>query len=158
GQGHGFEDVTFVMPNELTGLVVGGSAGDVTVTGGVLYGDSPAGLGIGLGFTVDGLDPQGRGQVPAGPRDLTAHSHTVVGPDLPADLDGTSGDDLIVGAAGNDSINGGGGDDAIHAGDGDDSAFGSIGNDTLFGNDGNDTLNGSDGDDVLLGDAGNDSL
>lgn len=56
------------------------------------------------------------------------------------EIDGTSGDDVIVGKAGADDI------------------FGREGNDTLFGQDGADALYGGAGEDVLVGNGGDDVL
>ncbi len=64
-------------------------------------------------------------------------------------LNGSGGNDTIIGLAGNDTINGRGGDDQI---------IGSRGNDFLYGKDGNDTLQGRIGNDRLFGGNGNDSL
>jgi Ca2+-binding RTX toxin-like protein len=68
-------------------------------------------------------------------------------------LQGTAGNDSIVGAFQNDSIEGLGGDDTL---------LGNKGHDTLIGGDGNDRLIGggseSSGNDVLDGGAGNDTL
>ena len=55
-------------------------------------------------------------------------------------LQGTAGNDELVGYASNDTLNG------------------AAGNDTLYGRLGNDRLNGGDGNDVLMGEAGNDIL
>ncbi|MDQ3871505.1 MAG: hypothetical protein M3301_07830 [Chloroflexota bacterium] len=100
-------------------------------------------------------------------------------------INGTSGNDVLVGTrfadvinggGGNDIIRGGGGDDAIDCGSGNDRVFGGSGNDRIdcgsgndrvFGNEGNDRLSGgsgndrlygNEGDDRLLGGAGNDRL
>jgi Ca2+-binding RTX toxin-like protein len=53
-------------------------------------------------------------------------------------INGTTGNDLILGSAANDVFNG------------------LSGNDCLVGGNGNDTLNGNDGNDVLIGGAGTD--
>lgn len=91
------------------------------------------------------------------------------------DLDGTSGDDTIVGTnttdringfEGNDQLLGMGGNDRIHGGMGDDYLEGDIptldgqyhGNDYLDGEEGDDTIVGDGGDDTLVGGAGNDYL
>jgi Ca2+-binding RTX toxin-like protein len=77
------------------------------------------------------------------------------------------GDDTVIGREGADVIYGGDGDDRIIAGDGDDVVFagngndfvlGGAGNDTLFGEAGDDMLFGEDGDDILVGGSGNDYL
>ncbi len=96
-------------------------------------------------------------------------------------LNGTSGDDELVGGALNDVLNGGdgadhllggGGNDILDGGDetklgtgdlleggfGDDQLFGRKGNDILKGDQGNDTLDGGEGVDRLDGGAGDDTL
>jgi Ca2+-binding RTX toxin-like protein len=64
-------------------------------------------------------------------------------------IQGTGGDDLILGSDGDDVIFGGGGNDII---------CGFRGADQLFGEGGNDLLKGLAGDDKLYGGAGNDRL
>ncbi|QNI02547.1 heme peroxidase [Halomonas sp. SH5A2] len=73
-------------------------------------------------------------------------------------LDGTDGDDILIGLAGNDNLLAAGGDDLVFGGAGDDRLIGADGDDTLDGGEGNDFLNGQDGNDVLLGGAGDDNL
>ncbi|WP_404374597.1 peroxidase family protein [Vreelandella aquamarina] len=73
-------------------------------------------------------------------------------------LEGTEGDDILIGLAGNDNLLAGGGDDLVYGGAGNDRLIGADGNDTLDGGDGDDFLNGGDGDDTLLGGAGADDL
>lgn len=64
-------------------------------------------------------------------------------------VNGTGGEDTLIGLLGNDTLNGLGGHDTL---------FGALGNDKLFGGDGNDYLVGGLGDDKLEGGAGNDDL
>ncbi len=64
-------------------------------------------------------------------------------------LDGTDGQDILIGLAGNDALNGGAGEDI---------AWGGAGDDQLDGGDGADFLDGQAGNDVLVGGAGNDEL
>jgi len=82
-------------------------------------------------------------------------------------LQGTPGDDTIVGWStadtsqgydGNDDLRGLGGDDTLEGGAGTDRIYGDAGNDTLRGGDGDDTLAGGVGDDVLEGGSGSDLL
>ena len=73
-------------------------------------------------------------------------------------LDGTPGDDEIVGGVGNDTIDAKAGDDRVQAGSGDDIVLGGIGEDRLNGGDGHDALDGGDDDDVLEGGDGDDLL
>jgi Ca2+-binding RTX toxin-like protein len=96
-------------------------------------------------------------------------------------IDGTEGDDLLIGSAHEDTINGLGGDDFLdggagsndlNGGDGDDtlisgylpsneqgsSLWGDEGNDLLIGTAVDDKLYGGDDDDILVGGAGYDIL
>lgn len=90
-------------------------------------------------------------------------------------LDGSAGDDLLIGnsnantligGTGKDSLGGDVGDDFIDGGEGDDALIGNHpagpsdndGQDTLLGGAGNDSLGGEGGDDLLDGGDGNDSL
>lgn len=73
-------------------------------------------------------------------------------------IDARGGGDIVRGGEGDDHIVAGDGDDTVFAGKGDDIVFGGAGNDLLSGGDGNDRLYGGDGDDILFGDAGNDLL
>ncbi len=94
-------------------------------------------------------------------------------------INGTDGNDNLVGTSDNDTIYGNNGADTIIGGSGDDRLIPGNGNDILYGGDGNDELNavleeghsfsyyrstgnltmyGQFGDDVLIGDTGNDSL
>ncbi|WP_426112036.1 calcium-binding protein [Pseudomonas sp. DSP3-2-2] len=81
-------------------------------------------------------------------------------------LNGTEGDDALIGyetddvlkgSAGNDTISGRTGNDTLDGGDGKDSLNGEEGNDILQGGAGNDTLSGGNGNDLLDGGAGDDS-
>jgi Ca2+-binding RTX toxin-like protein len=81
-------------------------------------------------------------------------------------IEGTEGDDVIVGENTKDTIYGYGGDDKLAGAGNDDIVYGGTGNDKLggndkddqlFGEDGNDHLNGGEGDNVLAGGIGNDS-
>lgn len=71
---------------------------------------------------------------------------------------GSAGDDVIHGLAGNDLISGSGGDDRMFGGDGSDILRGGNGDDYLDGGAGNDTLRGGDGHDHLYGGRGRDTL
>lgn len=72
-------------------------------------------------------------------------------------IDGTKGNDRLIGAADNDWIHGYAGDDYLDAGDGTDFLDGGDGNDTLLGGAGNDLLQGGAGNDSLDGGTGNDT-
>ncbi|HXV35431.1 MAG TPA: calcium-binding protein [Gaiellaceae bacterium] len=82
-------------------------------------------------------------------------------------INGTAGDDTLVGTdrrdfirgfAGNDTIAGNGGSDLVLAGKGDDTATGDDGRDFLWGGAGNDTLEGGEGPDTLYAGWGMDNL
>ena len=88
-------------------------------------------------------------------------------PPLPVFLDGTDGDDQLIGGvaddtlqggAGNDTLIGAGGDNLLHAGSGDNHLIGGEGHDTLFGGTGHDTLEGGWGDDLLVSGGGDNLL
>ncbi len=72
-------------------------------------------------------------------------------------LNGTTGDDIVVGAATNDTLYGGAGNDSLQGGAGNDILNGEAGNDLLNGGTGNDTLNGGAGNDTLIGGTGKDT-
>ncbi|MBU1777952.1 MAG: putative Ig domain-containing protein, partial [Gammaproteobacteria bacterium] len=74
------------------------------------------------------------------------------------DLDGTAGDDQIVGTNTTDRIRGYDGNDILQGGEGGDTLDGGSGNDDLAGGAGDDVLLGGAGDDILRGGAGNDTL
>ena len=83
----------------------------------------------------------------------------------PANIVGTSGNDVrvaspgpdvIAGLGGNDTLSGLAGNDLICGGAGKDTLKGGKGNDKLLGQKGNDTLNGGPGKDKLTGGAGKD--
>jgi hypothetical protein len=73
-------------------------------------------------------------------------------------LVGSAGDDVICGEGGDDVIDGGGGRDVVFGDGGDDRAAGGGGDDTLYGGDGDDELAGGNGADVLSGGPGDDTL
>ncbi|MGZ9108267.1 MAG: beta strand repeat-containing protein [Micavibrio sp.] len=73
-------------------------------------------------------------------------------------INGTGGDDQIVGSSQPAIINAGNGADRVRGLSDDDAVFGGIGDDTLYGGDGNDIVAGEDGDDLVAGDLGNDLL
>jgi len=73
-------------------------------------------------------------------------------------LNGTPGNDLIMGLEGADKINGLGGDDCILGGEGADKINGNEGNDAIFGENGADTINGNDGNDAIFGGDGADRI
>jgi Ca2+-binding RTX toxin-like protein len=88
----------------------------------------------------------------------TSGDDYIVGTSLRELLDAGAGNDVVEGRGGNDEIAGGDGDDELEGGAGDDFLLGGAGNDVLLGGAGNDTLDGGDGDDYFDGGAENDVL
>lgn len=78
--------------------------------------------------------------------------------DLFAGIDGTEGDDVIIGTPGRDSINGLEGDDLLQGENGRDTLSGGDGNDTIGGDNGADFILGGDGEDILSGGDGADRI
>jgi len=84
-----------------------------------------------------------------------------------AQLNGRSGNDILVGSVrkdsfvardGDDQLFGNGGNDTMYAGNGNDLVEGGADNDLMWGEGGNDIMRGDAGDDRLNGGVGNDSL
>lgn len=73
-------------------------------------------------------------------------------------LVGTDNDDYIYGQGGNDILEGKRGADNLYGGDGNDNVKGGKGSDHVYGGDGVDVINGGDGNDYIYGGAGNDTL
>ncbi len=77
-------------------------------------------------------------------------------------LQGLPGNDTLIGNAGNDTLNGGGGSDNINGGAGNDLIIGGPGSvdlrDTIFAGAGNDTVDGGAGNDLIYGQDGNDVI
>ena len=73
-------------------------------------------------------------------------------------IEGTDGDDVLVGTPLDDFIDAKGGDDIVYGRESDDINYGGEGNDRLIGGDGNDIIFGGNGNDVLSGGNGNDTL
>lgn len=73
-------------------------------------------------------------------------------------LNGTDGDDVMVGTANADEIHGEDGRDMICARAGNDTVFGGNGKDTIYGGRGADVLRGERGSDAVIGNRGNDEL
>jgi Ca2+-binding RTX toxin-like protein len=120
---------------------------DVKFRKGSLLVDFGDGDGIHLTLPLLATDPAAR---PLFDQLRFADGSALVWVDLLAkgfELDGTSGNDTIIGTSTIDRINGGAGDDTIS---------GFAGNDILDGGADNDTFDGGLGDDLLLGGAGND--
>ena len=75
-----------------------------------------------------------------------------------AALDGTAGNDTLLGGGGVSTLNGNAGHDLIVVGSAVESLTGGAGNDTLIGNAGSDVLRGGEGSDSLLGNSGDDRI
>ncbi|MDR4492303.1 MAG: calcium-binding protein [Candidatus Nitrosocosmicus sp.] len=96
-----------------------------------------------------------------GPQDLYANAPECFGVKATIwmggdDVQGTEGDDVIVGGDNDDIIDGLGGDDKICGGKGNDTINGGSGLDEISGEEGNDTLYGDSGFDYLDGGSGTD--
>lgn len=88
----------------------------------------------------------------------TSGNDTLIGYASADAISGGAGNDSILGADGSDTLDGGSGDDVLDGGVGGDLLSGGSGKDTLYGGSGNDNLEGGDGDDLLYGGAGYDLL
>jgi len=73
-------------------------------------------------------------------------------------MEGTPGDDVLIGYGAADVMDGMEGNDVLYGRNGDDTLSGSAGHDTLYGEEGNDVLQGGEGDDRLYGGGGSDVL
>ena len=100
--------------------------------------------------------------------DGTVGDDEIVGTNTTDRINGYDGSDTLIGLGGSDSLLGGAGDDELH-GDadtvsvplvehGNDMLYGGTGNDLLYGYGGNDSLFGGDGNDELHGGIGDDVL
>ena len=78
--------------------------------------------------------------------------------DADVSIQGSRGDDELLGGGGDDTLYGSSGADTLDGGSGDDTLFGSSGKDVLKGGEGDDYLDGGSKDDVLDGGAGNDFI
>ncbi|MGI0485865.1 beta strand repeat-containing protein [Pantanalinema rosaneae CENA516] len=88
----------------------------------------------------------------------TIGNDTLIGDNFANTINGRAGHDIIEGLSGDDTLSGGSGHDVIYGGDGDDIINGSSENDTLYGGNGNDRINGGSEDDVIIGGTGADTL
>ncbi len=107
---------------------------------------------------LTGVDPLPdlEGRTVSGGRLNAFNSLSELGP--PAELIGTSEDDVISGTNRGDFIDGLGGNDILEGRGGDDEVLGGSGDDLLGGGDGNDSLSGERGKDRISGGSGEDSL
>lgn len=76
----------------------------------------------------------------------------------PKVIDGTNGDDVLIGTPEADTINALAGDDTIVGREDDDVIFGGDGNDRILAGDGNDVVYGGAGDDFILAGSGDDTV
>ena len=89
---------------------------------------------------------------------LTLLPNPIIGSSKAETLNGTPGNDLIMGLEGADKINGKGGNDCIIGGSGADTLNGEGGTDVIFGEEGADTINGGGGNDIVVGAGGADTM
>lgn len=82
----------------------------------------------------------------------------IVGNELDNLIDAKRGDDTVCSLGGDDSVNGGAGNDTILGGKGSDSIRGGPGDDLLMGQGGGDTFRDGPGNDIVIGGPGNDVL
>ena len=90
--------------------------------------------------------------------DGTDGDDDIIGSDGDDIIDAGAGEDVVCGAAGDDDIAGGDGGDVIHGDTGDDDIDGGAGVDTVAGDGGNDTVAGGDDYDVIRGGPGDDVI
>ena len=88
----------------------------------------------------------------------TGGNDTLLGANTDDLIKGFSGDDLIRGRTGKDIVVGANGDDTLFGGDGRDKAYAGAGDDVLYGGRGNDRLAGGEGNDNITGGSGRDTL
>ncbi|MGA7936844.1 MAG: calcium-binding protein, partial [Kovacikia sp.] len=81
----------------------------------------------------------------------TGDDTIIINANVPSELYGGSGKDILRGGSSTDILHGGEDDDTLNGNAGDDFLFGDQGNDVLFGGDGIDRIWGGDGDDTLNG-------
>ncbi len=82
----------------------------------------------------------------------------IIGEDTDEIIRGYGGDDGLHGNGGNDEIYGGNDDDRIYGGTGNDRLYGEAGDDNVYGKDDDDYIDGGDGSDTLKGGTGNDTV
>ena len=88
----------------------------------------------------------------------TGGNDTLLGENTDDVIDGYSGDDLIRGREGRDTVVGAKGNDTLFGGDGRDKAYAGEGDDVVYGGKGSDRLAGGEGNDSITGGAGGDKL
>lgn len=120
----------------------GSNANSITLSG--LGTDSISGLER---FTITGG---------ASANTIDASTFSLVGATLI--INGSAGNDLLIGSPLNDRLDGGDGNDTLRGNAGNDTLIGGNGADGLSGNIGNDILDGKADDDTLFGGDGNDTL
>jgi Ca2+-binding RTX toxin-like protein len=88
----------------------------------------------------------------------TTGNDNLIGTILADTINSSIGDDIVAAGEENDRVNAGNGNDIVSGGLGDDTVYGGNGNDRLEGGDGDDWLDGGNGADRLSGGAGADTL
>jgi Ca2+-binding RTX toxin-like protein len=100
------------------------------------------------GIVLDGIPIIGLARAPQGafcPGEQLGGDQAPLTQDDVENVNGGSGNDILVGGASGNVLNGNGGDDQISGEAGSDSLNGGDGNDTIRGGDGNDAVNGGSG-------------
>jgi Ca2+-binding RTX toxin-like protein len=142
--------------------VIIGATGTTTHTVTLGSGQTVANVNFGTQFTgtepTPSPDPAPTPSPEPSPTPSPTPEPTPTPSPAPVPLEGTEGDDALVGTAAADVINAGDGDDRLRGRNGDDIINGEAGNDTLIGNGGDDQLFGGTGKDTLRGGIGNDQL
>ncbi len=90
--------------------------------------------------------------------DGTSGNDELVGTPDPDEINGRQGNDKLFGLESDDTLRGGRDNDALFGGEGDDFLSGNRDDDQLYGEEGNDTLRGNSEDDLLYGGEDNDLL
>lgn len=154
-------DETYPSAGTITGVALDGFGGGTTVDG--VYESGGIAFAGGI-WDVDLDNLHWLEPIPGKRVDGTEGNDVIVGGDGNDDLRGWEGNDVIDGGAGHDFIYGGSENDELYGGDGDDEIWGGRGNDTLHGGAGNDFLHVSNGgyyptdSGVAFGDAGDDII
>ncbi|MDA1325110.1 MAG: cadherin domain-containing protein, partial [Proteobacteria bacterium] len=141
------DSFTYALTNNADGrFMINGETGEVMILDGSRFDISDASS---YDITVQVMDSGG----------LTYDEvMTINVANLIDEMEGTSGNNYLVGDNGADNINAGAGNDTVYAGRGDDIVHGGSGNDQIDGGRDDDVLMGGTGDDDIKGGSGDDIL